>query len=42
MIMFGTDGIRGEFGKDLTLDVAYKCGNALSGNVVVGIDTRDS
>ena len=42
MIRFGTDGIRGEFGNDLTLDVAYKCGNALLGNVVIGTDTRDS
>ena len=42
MVAFGTDGIRGKFGKDLTLDVAYRCGNALSGNVVVGADTRES
>lgn len=42
MIKFGTDGIRGKFGKDLTLDIAYKCGNAIKGNIVIGQDTRES
>lgn len=42
MIKFGTDGIRGVFGKELTLDIAYKFGNALCGNVMIGHDTRIS
>lgn len=42
MIRFGTDGIRGVFGEKLTLDVAYKFGNAISGNVLIGHDTRFS
>lgn len=40
---FGTDGIRGEYGKTVTEDVAYKLGGALGdgGNIVViGRDTR--
>lgn len=43
---FGTDGIRGEFGKVLTVELAYKIGEALAllevKNVVVGYDTRVS
>ena len=44
---FGTDGIRGVANQDLTFDVAYKCGNALSAlkkfpTVVIGRDTRSS
>ena len=42
MIKFGTDGIRGKFGEDLTLDIAYKIGNALKGNIIIGQDTRAS
>ena len=42
MIRFGTDGIRGVFGEELTLDIAYKFGNAISGNVLIGHDTRFS
>lgn len=42
---FGTDGIRGVANQDLTADIAYKCGNALSAlskypTVVIGRDTR--
>lgn len=44
---FGTDGIRGEYGKELTDDIAYMVGNFLGysssgGKVVVGRDTRIS
>ena len=44
---FGTDGIRGEYGKKLTDDIAYMVGNFLGyssagGKVVVGRDTRPS
>jgi len=42
---FGTDGIRGEYGKDLTDEMAYMTGNFLGyssagGRIVVGRDTR--
>ena len=42
---FGTDGIRGIANQDLTADLAYKCGNALTvlkkfPTVVIGRDTR--
>ena len=42
---FGTDGIRGIINKDLTFDIAYKCGNALGSatnkpTIVIGGDTR--
>lgn len=42
---FGTDGIRGVANQDLTADIAYKCGNALTvlkkyPTVVIGRDTR--
>lgn len=44
---FGTDGIRGEYGKTLTADLAFKAGNALTQikncpKVVLGHDTRVS
>lgn len=42
---FGTDGIRGEYGKAVTEDIAYKLGAALGGDesvAVVGRDTRVS
>lgn len=44
---FGTDGVRGEFGKNLTCELAFAIGNALtqiktSPNVVIGHDTRIS
>lgn len=44
-IYFGTDGIRGVVGEELTFDLAYKCGNALcslkeSPKVVIGRDSR--
>ena len=44
---FGTDGIRGVANQDLTSDIAYKCGNALTTltkypTVVIGRDTRQS
>ena len=44
---FGTDGIRGEYGKTLTCDLAFSVGNALSQiktnpRVVIGHDTRCS
>ena len=29
-LFFGTDGLRGKVNEDLTFDVAYKVGNALS------------
>ncbi len=42
---FGTDGIRGEFGKTLTCGLAFAVGNALTQikrnpNIVIGHDTR--
>ncbi len=42
---FGTDGVRGEYGKNLNFDLAFSVGNALtqikkSPKVVVGHDTR--
>ncbi len=44
---FGTDGIRGEYGKTLTADLAFKVGNALTQikncpRVLLGHDTRTS
>ena len=46
-IYFGTDGIRGKFNDDLSVNVAYNCGNALGseGNnlkIIIGKDTRSS
>ena len=44
-LFFGTDGLRGKVNEDLTFDVAYKAGNALSSlkdrpTVLIGGDTR--
>ena len=44
-IYFGTDGIRGVYGEDLTPNIAYVCGNSLSRKcknkkVLLGRDTR--
>ena len=43
---FGTDGIRGTVGKELTVDLALKVGKALSyfeeKDVYIGYDTRIS
>ena len=46
-IFFGTDGLRGKVNEDLTFDIAYKIGNALSilkekPTVLIGSDTRVS
>ena len=46
-IFFGTDGLRGKVNEDLTFDIAYKIGNALSilkekPTIIVGSDTRIS
>jgi phosphoglucosamine mutase len=46
-LFFGTDGLRGKVNEDLTFDVAYKVGNALSilkenPTIVIGADTRIS
>lgn len=46
-IYFGTDGIRGVVNNDLSFDLMYKCGNALSSlkekpTILVGRDTRVS
>lgn len=42
---FGTDGIRGEYGKNLTCNLAFSVGNALSQikknpRIIIGCDTR--
>ncbi len=46
MKYFGTDGIRGEVGKNLTYDMAFRLGKSLScldnDTVVIGYDTRES
>ena len=49
MALFGTDGIRGIFGKDLGCDTAFKLGGALTEIseveapiIVTGSDTRES
>lgn len=44
-VFFGTDGLRGVVGEELTYDIAFKCGNSLSqnmqgGRVLIGRDTR--
>jgi phosphoglucosamine mutase len=44
-LFFGTDGLRGEFGKTLNHDIVFRCGNSLARlknkcRVVVGFDTR--
>lgn len=46
-VYFGTDGIRGIVNNDLTFDVMYKCGNALTQlkdkpTILIGRDTRNS
>ncbi len=46
-LYFGTDGLRGKVNEDLTFDIAYKIGNALSTlknkpKVIIGADTRIS
>jgi phosphoglucosamine mutase len=45
-VQFGTDGIRGRFGEEITLDLAYRLGMAVaevfSAPVFVGYDTRES
>lgn len=46
-LFFGTDGLRGKVNEDLTFNIAYKIGNALSilkhdPTVVIGSDTRIS
>ena len=44
-VFFGTDGLRGVVGEELSFDVAYKCGNALATltdkpHILIGSDTR--
>ena len=44
-IFFGTDGLRGRVNDELSVNVAYKCGNALAGKhqkakILIGRDTR--
>ena len=46
-LFFGSDGLRGKVNEDLTFDIAYKIGNALSvlkdkAKIVIGSDTRIS
>ena len=46
-LYFGTDGLRGKVNEDLTFDIAYKIGNALSTlkvkpKILIGADTRIS
>ena len=46
-LFFGTDGLRGKINEDITFDIAYKIGNALSilkenPTVLIGSDTRVS
>ena len=46
-LYFGTDGLRGKVNEDLTFDIAYKIGNALSTlnykpTIIIGADTRIS
>lgn len=46
-LFFGTDGLRGKINEDLTFDIAYKIGNALSilkdkPTILIGCDTRIS
>ena len=47
MIYFGTDGIRGTVGEDITQEIAFRCGNSLASlkpnlKIVVATDTRTS
>jgi hypothetical protein len=44
-LFFGTDGIRGEFQKDMTAELCYRCANALSkqkqgAKILIAKDTR--
>ncbi|HEV2427233.1 MAG TPA: phosphoglucosamine mutase, partial [Acidimicrobiales bacterium] len=49
-MLFGTDGIRGRYGDEVTTDLAYRLGRAVAevfaptpeAPVVVGYDTRES
>ena len=49
-VLFGTDGIRGRYGEEITTDLAYRLGRAVAAvfaptpdaPVVVGYDTRES
>ena len=45
-LYFGTDGIRGIANRQITPDLAFKCGNALAqagaDKIVIGRDTRQS
>ena len=47
-VFFGTDGLRGKVNGDLSYDLAYRCGNALSSfaggkaKILIGTDTRKS
>ncbi len=45
-VRFGTDGIRGRFGNEITIDLAYRLGRAVGSvfdaPVFVGYDTRES
>ena len=47
-VFFGTDGLRGKVNSDLSYDLAYRCGNALSSfacgkvKILIGTDTRKS
>ena len=46
-LFFGTDGLRGKVNEDLTREVAFKVGNALSilkykPKIIIGSDTRIS
>ena len=46
-LFFGSDGLRGKVNEDLTFDIAYKIGNALSflkdkAKIIIGSDTRVS
>ena len=46
-LFFGTDGLRGRVNEDLTQNIAYKIGNALSilkrnPTIIIGSDTRVS
>jgi len=47
MIYFGTDGIRGTVGEEITQEIAFRCGNSLASlkpnlKIVIATDTRTS
>lgn len=47
MIYFGTDGIRGVVGQDISHEICFECGNAVAkllkgANILVGTDTRQT